>query len=420
MASLRDKIAQFGPGLLYAGAAVGVSHLVQSTRAGAEFGFQLLWVVIVINLIKYPIFEIGPRYAAATGVTLLDGYRKIGRWAVFTYMALSMSTMFIVMGAISLVTAGLFVQFSGFEIDARIVAVLLLALSVLLLGFGRYTTLDRFMKIIIVLLTISTIIAVVLASIEPTVKIESFKNNFDFSNELNVFFLVALIGWMPAPVDISIWHSVWSISKMKERGGSIDLKSSLNDFKLGYWGTTLLAAGFLSLGALVLYGFGTELAEGSIGFSAQLIGMYTNNIGQWAFPFIALAAFTTMFSTLLTCLDAFPRTLRKSTKLISTALSARSHHQNLYWFWIITTAFGTSVILLFFSSSMLSLVDLATTISFVVAPILALLNWKAMNDAIISDALKQPKYLRIAHVVSIGLLTAFSLWFLYTKIAVYL
>lgn len=402
------------------GAAVGVSHLVQSTRAGAEFGFQLLWVVLVINVIKYPIFEIGPRYAAATGTTLLDGYRKIGKWAVYTYMLLSISTMFIIMGAISLVTAGLFVQFIGIEMDARIVAVLLLSLSVLLLGFGRYSTLDRFMKVIILLLTASTLFAVGLAIAEPSIRLEEFETTFDFSNSLNVFFLVALIGWMPAPIDISIWHSVWSISKMKEQGGLINLKNSLNDFKLGYWGTTILAAGFLSLGALVLYGTGNALAEGSIPFSAQLIGMYTNNIGQWAFPFIALAAFTTMFSTLLTCLDAFPRTLRKSTKLISAAFSSRSLHQNLYWIWIVITAFGTSVILLFFSSSMLSLVDLATTISFVVAPILAILNWKAMNDPDIPENLKQPKYLQKFHLISIGLLTAFSLWFLYTKLSLYL
>ena len=31
-----------GPGLLFAGAAIGVSHLVQSTKAGADFGFGLL------------------------------------------------------------------------------------------------------------------------------------------------------------------------------------------------------------------------------------------------------------------------------------------------------------------------------------------------------------------------------------------
>ena len=31
-----------GPGLIWAGAAIGVSHLVQSTRAGADYGFQFI------------------------------------------------------------------------------------------------------------------------------------------------------------------------------------------------------------------------------------------------------------------------------------------------------------------------------------------------------------------------------------------
>ena len=56
-----------GPGLLWAGAAVGVSHLVQSTRAGANFGFATLLVILVANVAKYPAFSFGPRYAAATG-----------------------------------------------------------------------------------------------------------------------------------------------------------------------------------------------------------------------------------------------------------------------------------------------------------------------------------------------------------------
>ena len=33
--------ASFGPGLLWAATAIGVSHLVQSTRAGASAGFGL-------------------------------------------------------------------------------------------------------------------------------------------------------------------------------------------------------------------------------------------------------------------------------------------------------------------------------------------------------------------------------------------
>ena len=129
-----------------------------------------------------------------------------------------------------------------------------------------------------------------------------------------------------------------------------------------------------------MYATGITLADSGVGFSDQLVSMYTSSIGQWAFPLIAVAAFTTMFSTLLTCFDAFPRTLRLSSKLLIQGLNNRKSHIKIYWFWLITTGVGTSVILLFFLSDMRQMVDLATTISFVVAPILATLNFIAIND----------------------------------------
>ena len=57
----RNLLKAIGPGLLWAGAAIGVSHIVQSTRAGAGFGFALIWVIIFANLLKYPLFEFALR-----------------------------------------------------------------------------------------------------------------------------------------------------------------------------------------------------------------------------------------------------------------------------------------------------------------------------------------------------------------------
>ena len=55
----QNLLKTLGPGILFASTAIGVSHLVQSTRAGAEFGFGLVLVVILANLFKYPFFEFG-------------------------------------------------------------------------------------------------------------------------------------------------------------------------------------------------------------------------------------------------------------------------------------------------------------------------------------------------------------------------
>ena len=61
-----------GPGLLFASTAIGVSHLVQSTRAGAEYGLIMLVFVLLATIFKYPFFEFGSRYANITGTNLLD------------------------------------------------------------------------------------------------------------------------------------------------------------------------------------------------------------------------------------------------------------------------------------------------------------------------------------------------------------
>ncbi|VAW90429.1 hypothetical protein MNBD_GAMMA17-1577, partial [hydrothermal vent metagenome] len=58
---LTKTLSELGPGLLYAGAAVGVSHLLMSTKAGANYQYIFLMLVPLIHLIKYPFYKFGPQ-----------------------------------------------------------------------------------------------------------------------------------------------------------------------------------------------------------------------------------------------------------------------------------------------------------------------------------------------------------------------
>jgi len=114
---MKFKLSKLGPGLLFAGAAIGVSHLVQSTRAGADYGWGLVWALLLINLFKYPFFQYGPRYAQATGETLLDGYYKMGKAYLWAYFFVNLGTMFTIQSAVTVVTAGLASQLFGITDD---------------------------------------------------------------------------------------------------------------------------------------------------------------------------------------------------------------------------------------------------------------------------------------------------------------
>ena len=121
-----SKIKKLGPGLLFAGAAIGVSHLVQSTRAGADFGFGLLWALILTNLFKYPFFLFGPKYAIATNESLLDGYFKLGKSFLVIYFVLNLVTMFTIQSAVTIVTAGLAIELFGITSNIKIWAFIIL------------------------------------------------------------------------------------------------------------------------------------------------------------------------------------------------------------------------------------------------------------------------------------------------------
>ena len=152
-------LQKLGPGLLFAGAAIGVSHLVQSTKAGANFGFGLLWALLLINLIKYPFFQFGPRYAAATGESLLEGYNKLGKGVLKAYALLTIATMFTIQTAVTIVTAGIASTLFGSEVSMEIWSVIILSICFLLLLVGKYSLLDKMMKVIIIVLSLSTLFA---------------------------------------------------------------------------------------------------------------------------------------------------------------------------------------------------------------------------------------------------------------------
>jgi Mn2+/Fe2+ NRAMP family transporter len=402
-----------GPGLLYAGAAVGVSHLVQSTRAGADYGFDLLLILILANLIKYPFFEFGPRYAAATGKSLIEGYRKVGYWAVILYALLTLGTMFTIQAAVTIVTAGLVGNVLGTSLSPVLISGILLIFTMIVLMIGRYSILDKLIKYVIVLLAVSTMVAVVAAIGKGFQPSGAHSVHFDWSRHADIFFLIAFIGWMPAPIDVTIWQSLWTNAKYSVLDKRPRMKDVMLDFRIGYIGTAFLAVCFLSLGAYVVYGSGEALSPNGTIFADQLIRMYTASIGQWAYAFIAIAAITTMFSTTMTCLDAYPRVMIPLTNELFPKLKKRRKTDKIEtWAWLIIVVAGALILMSILSSTMRTMVDIATTLSFVTAPLLAYLNYRAVTDKHVPPSSRPGKVLRMYAWMGIAFLSGFTVFYL--------
>ncbi|MBT3445470.1 divalent metal cation transporter [bacterium] len=394
---IRDKLSVLGPSLLWASAAIGVSHIVQSTRAGATYGYILIIAVLLANILKYPFFEFATRYTVVKNETVLDGYKKIGDWALYLYLILTILTMFTIQASVTIVTAAIFRNWLGLELSLFFSSFAILVACFLILRLNNRAFFNKLIKFLILLLIISTIVSAFVTQNIEVVESPNFISP-DILSYAGLTFLIALIGWMPSPIDLSAWSSVWIMEK-REENVDFSFKQNNFDFNFSYILTALLAVVFVILGANVFYGSGEEFVPSATVFVENLTELYAS-LGTWSRDLILITAFTAMFSTTITCLDAFPRVLNKCTKLLYPSFKKEDFTNTFLTLVII----GTMLTIFFLGQKMKRLVDIATILSFLTSPFLAYLNYRLIYSPNFPKKLQPHKLIR--------LLAKFGLFFL--------
>jgi len=377
-AGLRARVGKLGPGLIMAAAAVGASHLVASTQAGALFGWQLLWLILLVNVLKYPFFRFGVQYTLNNDESLIEGYQRKGQgwlvaFAVFNLLAAVVNT-----AGVLLLTASLLHYFIPGTLSVTALCLLLLGVCLAILLGGHYRLLDSISKVIMLLLTLATIAAVLIA-------VQSGSNApVDYVGpspwQLSALaFIVAMIGWMPVPIELSAINSLWLRSK--QRLLKLTLGEAMFDFNLGYWTAVVLAVFFVSLGALIQFGTDQEIAMAGALFAQQLVSMYASTIGAWSEMLVAFIAFMCMFGTTLAVLDGYARTLDESLHLLLGRAHSRSSgtRRRTLSLWIIAQSAAGMAVILFFESALGPMLTFAMTLAFITTPFFAWLNFSLVR-----------------------------------------
>ncbi|MFQ5782996.1 MAG: NRAMP family divalent metal transporter [Nitrosopumilus sp.] len=416
-----EKLSHFsktaGPGVLFASTAIGVSHLVQSTRAGADFGLLILGFVILVTLLKYPFFEYGSRYANSTQTSIIDGYKKLGTPALWLYFLLTIGSMFFVTGAVGFVTAGFFENLFGIDFLGEFTIIILFGICVSILAIGKYNALDSLIKIVAIVLVISTVSAFLLTlwngPIEPV-------SNFlpkELWTASGIFFLLALMGWMPTAVDLSSWNSLWTLERIKQTNYKPKLKETLFEFRLAYFITGILAIMFVTLGAFIFYGSGEELPNNNAYFAQKIVTLYTQTIGDWSYVIISASAFTVMFGTILAVFDGYSRALQRTVELIFTKKeqTIRTKIRAFYIMFLLMLSIGSLIVVFQFGDNLKALVDFATVLSFVIAPIIAIFNYRLVTGKYLDRGAQPSIYLKVLSLSGIIFLIGFAVVFVITR-----
>lgn len=401
------------PGLLMAGMAIGVSHLVQSTRAGAGFGFQLIGLVIAVNLAKYPFFEYGHRYAAATGESLLHGYRRLGRGALLAFFVINIVTSIIGTAAVVFVTAALAQNLLRFGLNTTEWSALLIVVSFALLVAGRFKSLDIAVKLMIAVLAVSTVLAFIAAAWHGPVAPEGFQGPSPW-RAVHLGFLIALMGWMPGIIEVSIFQSLWLVAGDKASERRTSVAEARLDFNISYGFTTLLAVVFLALGALVMYGSGEVFAESAVGFAAKFVTLYASTLGDWIRPLMAVVALVAMLSTTLTVIDAAPRSMAVAQQLLQKREGV--DYRRLQTVWMVGIGVAALVIISAFRARFTQLIDLATIFSFLAAPVFAYLNMRVVSSEHVPVDARPGPLIRMMAVFGLLYLAGFGILYLVVRI----
>ncbi|NMP30215.1 divalent metal cation transporter [Thalassotalea sp. M1531] len=409
-----QKIFQLlGPGIVWAATSIGVSHIVQSTRAGADYGFALIGFILLAHVIKYPFFLFGPKYAGLTGKSLLDGYKSVGNYAFYLFLSLTLITMFFVQAGVTIVTSALAMNLFGDLLSLSGWAGLILLVVCTVLIIGHYKLLNNLLKWMMLALAICSIIAWFAAVGRLGLTPSGDAPIISLTTGASIAFIVALVGWMPTAIEVSVWHSLWTLSRV-DKPSKEAANNACIDFNIGYVTSLILALIFVSLGAMLMFGEGISFANSAAAFAGQLIGVYTKALGDWSWLLMAIITFVALFSTTFAVADGFPQVWRRAFTLVRSETNEAKANA-AYIVTLLVLALGSWWIITYFSRNITILLDFVTTVSFVSAPIYGWLNYQVMMKSEIDESEKPQGIFKVYTLISLALLTLFSVFYLWWK-----
>ncbi len=394
-----------GPGILMASAAVGGSHIVSSTQAGAIYGLQMAILIILINIFKYPFFRFGSQYTMENNKSLIEGYAERGKGWLVVFFALNVFSALVNTAGVGILCSAILFNIApnGFGLSMSQLTTIIIVVIWAMLLIGGYKFIDSLSKFVMTALTVATTLAVVIALFRH----REYAPDFVAPTPWRLAalpFIVSLMGWMPCPIEISAINSMWQVEKRKQIH-NLSLKDVFFDFNVGYIGTAILAVIFCALGALIQFGSGEEVLSASAAYIAQFVNMYASVFGDWSRLLITFIAFLCIFGTVLTVIDGYSRANNEALRLL---LGKKDSGKTSLAVWTTATSAIGLVIVYLFAGNVATMLRFAMIASFITTPVFALLNYKLVN----TKEHKIEPWLKGLSIVGLVYLFGFAVFFI--------
>ncbi len=335
------KLAWYGPALLWMLSSVGSGSVLFTPRVGSRYGFQLLWIALIVIFMQWVMNREVGRYTVVTGRTLLDGCRNIPGprgWAIwFIFIPQIFAAVVTIAGISALAGSALMIAFPGSQ---AVYASAIIIVSIFLVISGKYEGVERLSSILSGVLIISAIATAALVFDSPVQAVSGLKPGIP--GDLDFYFILPWLGFILAGAAGILWFSYWIsfrgfggdvVGKGNEQGEQEEYIEEQTDRKkikqikewdkitavtaaIGVIGGGIVVLSFLTLGAEVLRPQG--IVPKGIDVARDLTNLFSQTWGQLGFWILILGIFIALWGTVLADQDGWGRTFADATILLSS------------------------------------------------------------------------------------------------------
>ncbi|MFN7104053.1 MAG: Nramp family divalent metal transporter [Pseudorhizobium sp.] len=287
----RGQWKLIGPGIVAAATGVGAGDLVATLIAGSRFGYALLWAAVIGCIVKIALAEGSARYHLATGSTMLDGWRSLGRWTSWYFGIYIMIWGFVygatAMSATALPLAALF-PFLPLWAWAMISGLACAAF----VAFNRYEIFENTMKICIGVMFVIVVGVAILVG--PNVG-EALTGLVPSIPEGSAFYTLGLIGGVGGTITMAS-YGYWVNAKGWRTPAWMGVMRL--DNRVAYVVTGIFVISMLIVGAELLYTAQIALTSGDRGL-LDLRAVLAERFGGTVATLFLVGFFATAISSIL-------------------------------------------------------------------------------------------------------------------------
>ncbi len=280
-----------GPGLVVAATGVGAADLVATLVAGAKFGYALLWVAVLGAVIKVVLVEGAGRYSLATGRTIFEGWRSLGRWTTW-YFAPYIVVWGLVYGATAMSSSALPIVALFPDLSLRWTAVVLGVVGLAMVWLGTYAALEKVMAALVGVMFVAVVGAAVLTVPNLGEIVLGLRPILPEGSVLNALSIAGGVGGTITLAAYGYW--------LREKGWSTPrfMRVMRLDNGVAYAVTGVFVVAMLVVGAELFYSANIALTEGDQGL-VQLSDVLEERYGEVFGVVFLVGFFAASFTSLI-------------------------------------------------------------------------------------------------------------------------